>query len=86
MNKKNVIKSENHEHEKIVQRTQSDDDRDMNDINNQFAESVLNDKIIEEEKNFLFVKFSNEEFSNTQQQKENKSEINIANSALRRRN
>ena len=64
--KKNVIKGEDYEHEMIVQRTQSDDDRDINDINNRSAESVSDDKIIEK-KNFSLIKFSNEEFSNTQQ-------------------
>ena len=60
--KKNVIKNENHEHKTIAQRTQSDDNRDMNNINNQSAESVSDDEIIEEEKNFSLIKFSNEEF------------------------
>ena len=84
--KRNVTKSENHEHATTAQRTQNDDDRDINDINNRFAESILNDEIIEKEKNFSLIKFSNKEFSNTQQQKENRSEIDVANSASRRRN
>ena len=61
--KKNVIKSENHEHETIAQRTQSDDNCCINNIDNRFAKSVSDDEIIEEEKNFSFIKFSNEEFS-----------------------
>ena len=79
--RKNVIKNEDHEYKITIQRTQSDDDRNMNNINNRSAESVSDDEIIEKEKNF-----SNEEFSNTRQQKENKSEIDVANSASRRRN
>ena len=65
--KRNIIKSEDHEHKTIVQRTQSDDDRDINDINNRSAESVSDDEIIEEEKNFSLIKFSNKEFSSTRQ-------------------
>ena len=65
--KKNVTKNENHEHETTAQRIQSDDDRDMNDINNRFAEAVSDDEIIEKEENFSLIKFSNEEFSSTRQ-------------------
>ena len=70
----------------IAQRTQNDNDCDMNDINNRSAESVSDDETIEEEKNFSLIKFLNEKFSSTRQQKENKDEIDVANSASRRRN
>ena len=65
--KKNVIKSENHEYKTIVQRTQSDNDCDTNNINNQSVEWVSDDEVIEKEKNFSFIKFSNEETFSTQQ-------------------
>ena len=61
------MKSEDHEHKTIVQRTQSDDDRNTNDIKNRSAESISDDEITEKEKNFSLINFSNEEFSNTRQ-------------------
>ena len=63
--KEDVIKNENHEHEAFIQRTQSDYNRDVYDIYNKFVKSILNNDIIERKKNFLFIKFSNEEFLNT---------------------
>ena len=65
--KENVTKNENHEHKTIIQWTQSDHDRYAHDINNQFAESISDDEIIERKENFLFIKFSNEEFLSTRQ-------------------
>ena len=78
----NVTKNEDHEHKTIVQRTQSDHDRYAHDINNRFAESILNNEIIERKKNFSLIKFSNEKFFNTQHQKESRNNMNVANSAL----
>ena len=63
--KENVIKNKDHEHKAIIQWTQSDYDRCAYDINNQFVESISDNKIIWKEKNFSFIKFSNEEFSST---------------------
>ena len=51
----------------IVQRTQSDDDRNINNIDNRSAKSISDDKIIKEKENFSLIKFSNEEFFSTQQ-------------------
>ena len=58
----------------------------MYNINNRFAKSISNNEIIERRKNFSLIKFSNEEIFSTQHQKESKSDINVANLALRRRN
>ena len=44
--KENVIKSKDHEHKTIIQRTQSDHDRCVYDINNRSAESVSGNEII----------------------------------------
>ena len=84
--KKNIIKNENYEYKAIVQRTQSDHDRYMYDNNHRSAESISNNEIIERKENFSFIKFSNEEFSNTRHLKKSKNNINVANSAPRRRN
>ena len=64
--KENVTENKDHEYKTIVQRTQSDHDHDAYDINNRSAKSVSDNEIIEKEKNFLLIKFSSEEFSNTQ--------------------
>ena len=64
--KENVIKNKNHEHKAIIQRTQNDYDCCAYDINNQFVKSVSDNEIIWKKKSFSFIKFSNEEFSNTQ--------------------
>ena len=63
--KKNIIKDENHEHKTFIQRTQNDYDCDVYNINNIFVKLILNNEIIERKENFLFIKFSNEEFFNT---------------------
>ena len=63
--KKDVIKDENHEHEAFIQRTQSDHNRDVYNINNKLIKTISNNKIIKKKENFLFMKFSNKEFSNT---------------------
>ena len=63
--KKNVIKDENHEHETFIQRTQNNHDRDAYDINNKLVKSISSNKIIKRKENFLFIKFSNEEFLST---------------------
>ena len=63
--KKDVTQNENHEHETFIQRTQNDHDRDVYDIYNELAKSISNNEIIERKKNFLFIKFSNEEFLST---------------------
>ena len=63
--KKNVIKDENHEHETFIQRMQSDHDCDVYNINNKLVKSISSNEIIERKKNFLFIKFSNEEFLST---------------------
>ena len=65
--KENVTKSENHEHKTIAQQTQNGHDRYAHDINNRSAELISDDKIIEREKNFSLIKFSNEKFPNTRQ-------------------
>ena len=63
--KKNVTEGENHEHETFIQRTQSDHDRDVYDINNRLVKSISSNGIIERKENFLFIKFSNERFFST---------------------
>ena len=63
--KKNVTKDKNHEYETFTQRTQSDHNHDVYDINNKLVKSILNNEIIERKENFLFIKFSNEEFLST---------------------
>ena len=63
--KKNVTKDENYEHEMFIQRTQSDHDRDVYDINNKLVKLISSNEIIEKKENFLFIKFLNEEFFNT---------------------
>ena len=63
--KKDVTKDENYEHETFIQRTQNDHDRDVYNINNKFVKSISSNEIIERKKNFLFIKFSNEEFLST---------------------
>ena len=65
--KENIIKNEDHEHKTIVQRTQSDHDHCAHNINNWFVESISDDEIIGREKDFLFIKFLNEEFLSTRQ-------------------
>ena len=62
--KENVIENENHEHKTFTQRTQSDHDCDIYNINNKLIKSISSNEIIERKENFLFIKFSNEEFSN----------------------
>ena len=62
--KENVIKNENHEYKTIVQQTQSDHDRCAYNINDRSIESISDNEIIEEKRNFSFIKFLNEEFSN----------------------
>ena len=62
--KKDVTENENHEHETFIQRTQSDHDRDVYNINNKLVKLILSNEIIKKEENFLFIKFSNEEFLN----------------------
>ena len=62
--KKDVTKNENHKHEIFIQRTQNNHDRDVYNINNKFVKLFSNNKIIEKKENFLFIKFSNEEFFN----------------------
>ena len=63
--KKNVIKNENYKHKTFIQRTQNDHDCDAYDINNRLIKSISSNKIIKKEENFLFIKFSNEEFLST---------------------
>ena len=63
--KKNVIKDEDYKHKTFIQRTQSDHDRDMYNINNKFVKSISSNEIIKRKENFLFIQFSNEEFLNT---------------------
>ena len=63
--KEKVTKNEDHEYKTIVQRMQNDHDCCTHDINNRFAESILNNEIIERKENFSLTKFSNEEFLNT---------------------
>ena len=63
--KRNVTENENHEHEALLQRTQSDHGRNVYNINNRFVKSISNNEIIERKENFLFIKFSNEEFLST---------------------
>ena len=63
--KRNVTESENYEHETFIQRTQSDHDRDVYNINNKLVKLILNNEIIEKKENLLFMKFSNEKFLNT---------------------
>ena len=84
--KKNVTENENYEHETFIQRTQNDHDRDVYDINNKLVKSISSNEIIEKEKNFLLIKFSNEGFLSTWQSKRCISEIIVATSARRRRN
>ena len=62
--KKDVIKSENHEHKTFIQRTQSDYDRNVCNINKKLVKSTSNNKTIKRKENFLFIKFSNKEFLN----------------------
>ena len=64
--KENITENENYKYKTIVQQTQSDNNRDINNYNNQSTKSVLDNKSIEKNENFSFIKFSNEEFSNTQ--------------------
>ena len=63
--KRDVTEDKNHEYEMFIQRTQSDHDRDVYDINNRLIKSISSNGITEREKNFLFIKFSNEGFPNT---------------------
>ena len=63
--KGDVTEDENYEYEMFIQRTQNDHDRDVYDINNKLVKSISSNKIIERKKNFLFIKFSNEEFFST---------------------
>ena len=44
--KEKVIKNKDYEHKTIIQRTQSDHNRYVYNINNRFAESVSDNKII----------------------------------------
>ena len=63
--KKDITENENHKHKTFIQRTQNDYDRDIYDINNKLIKSISSNEIIKRKKNFLFIKFSNEEFLNT---------------------
>ena len=63
--KKDVTKNENYKHEMFTQQTQNDHDCDVYNINNKLAKSISNNEIIKRKKNFLFIKFSNEEFLST---------------------
>ena len=63
--KRNVTKNGNYKHETFIQQTQSGYDRDAYNINNKLVKSILNNKIIKKKENFLFIKFSNEEFLST---------------------
>ena len=62
--KKNVTENENYEYETFIQRTQNDHDRDVYNINNRLVKLISNNRIIKRRENFLFIKFSNEEFFN----------------------
>ena len=63
--KKNVTEDENHEYETFIQRTQSNHNCDVYDINNRFIKLISSNKIFKKEENFSLIKFSNEEFLNT---------------------
>ena len=63
--KENVTENENHEYKATVQRTQSDHNHDVYNINNRSVKSISDKKIIERKKNFSFIKFSSEGFSST---------------------
>ena len=61
----NVTENEDHEYKIIVQRTQNDHDYNVYDINNESIKLISNNEIIEREKNFSLIKFSNERFFST---------------------
>ena len=64
--KRNIIKSKDYRHKATAQQTHSDHNYCAYNINNQSAESVSDNEIIERKKNFSLIKFSNEEFSSIQ--------------------
>ena len=63
--KENITENKDHEYKTIIQRTQSSYDCCAYDINNRSVKAVSGNEIIERKKNFSFIQFSNEEFSNT---------------------
>ena len=63
---KNVIKNKDYEHKTIIQRTQNSHDYYVYNINNRSVELISSNEIIWKKKSFSLIKFSNEEFSNTQ--------------------
>ena len=63
--KKDITENENYKHKTFIQRRHRDHNRDVYHINNRFVKSISNNEIIERKKNFLFIKFLNEEFLST---------------------
>ena len=54
--KEDVTEDENYEHETFIQRTQSDHDRDVYDINNRLVKSISSNEIIERKEKFFIHK------------------------------